>query len=342
MGYFSRGNNMIGKIKINPVIRLTVILVLSACWTGADADDTEINYRLKWLLNTSVAGDIYADVHGLFEQQGLDVTVKPGGPERDAIKEIELGRAHFGVASADQIIRAIDKGAPIVVIAQLFQANPLQWIYRPNKTTVNRPGDLRGKIVGITYGGIDENIMNALMAKHHIESSQLTLYSVRYDFTPFFQGKVDLWPIYRNAQGPIIGNRLKAAGEMIDYFNPDAHGIRSVANSVITSVILMKNQPDLAKGFTRALLKGWELAINPDNTENTVETIHRVDKDTSVEIIREQLILTRKFIKPCPDTKIGAIDVPAWRETEEMMVRQGLISSPVGIEKHLKDLSNNP
>jgi len=333
---------MTGKIKPNPVVWLIVILAISTWGAIAAAEDTEINYRLKWLLNTSVAGDIYADVHGLFKRQGLDVTVKPGGPERDAIKEIELGRAHFGVASADQIIRAIDKGAPIVVIAQLFQANPLQWIYRPNKTTVNCPGDLRGKIIGITYGGIDENIMNALLAKHHIESSELTLYSVRYDFTPFFQGKVDLWPIYRNAQGPIIGNRLKAAGEMIDFFDPDAHGIRSVANSVITSEILMRKHPDMVKGFTRALLKGWELAMNPENTEQAVKTIHQADKDTSVDIIREQLELTRRFIRPLPDTIIGAVDMPAWQETEDMMVRQGLISGPVHIKGHITDLSCAP
>ncbi len=53
-----------------------------------------------------------------------------GDPERDAIRELELGNATFGVASADQVIRARAKGAPVVVIAQLFQINPLQWIYR--------------------------------------------------------------------------------------------------------------------------------------------------------------------------------------------------------------------
>ena len=72
--------------------------------------------------------------------------------EKDAIKELELGHAQFGVASADQVIRAVSKGAPIVVIAQLFQINPLHWIYRPDKTPLKTPQDLKGKTIGITFG----------------------------------------------------------------------------------------------------------------------------------------------------------------------------------------------
>lgn len=39
----------------------------------------DINYRLKWILNTSVVGDLAADINGHFKAAGLKVTVKPGG-----------------------------------------------------------------------------------------------------------------------------------------------------------------------------------------------------------------------------------------------------------------------
>ncbi|MFO7963598.1 MAG: ABC transporter substrate-binding protein [Desulfobacterales bacterium] len=324
-------------IKFFPAIAMVIIYAGNS---PAGAQETaSIDYRLKWVFNASVAGDIYAEVNGLFASAGLNVTVKPGGPERDAIKEIELGRAQFGVASADQVIRAVDKGARIVVVAQLFQINPLQWIYRPRKTCIRTPKDLEGKMIGITYGGIDENIMKALLAKHHIDEDDVSFYSVRYDFTPFYQGKVDLWPIYRNAQGPIIGSKLMAADETVDFFDPDAHGIHSVANSIITAPSLLKSHPKLVETFLTALLEGWQLAMDPENITKTVRTIHMFDKDTSPEIIERQLMLTRRFVKPSPDTRIGAIDVPAWKDTETMMVQQELIPSPVGIEGYLKDLS---
>src|SRR5210317_2641257 len=140
------------------IIALLLILVLSGC-SEKQQPLEEVNYRLKWLFNISVVGDIWADAHGNFERNGLKVTVKPGGPEKDAIKELEIGHAQFGVASADQVIRAVSKGSPIVVLAQLFQVNPLHWIYRPDKTPLKTPQDLKGKIIGITYGGNDETIM---------------------------------------------------------------------------------------------------------------------------------------------------------------------------------------
>jgi len=216
---------------------------LGGCGKKADKGLEEMTYRLKWLFNISVVGDLYTDVHGIFADQGLRVTIREGSPERDAIKELELGHAQFGVASADQVIRAVSKGAPVVVIAQLFQANPLQWIYRPEKTRIEIPEDLKGKTIGITYGGNDETIMRALLSKYKIMNNEVGFFSVRYDYTPFYEGEVDLWPIYRNAEGVVIGEKLRKAGEQVNFFNPDAFGIRFVANSVITTEHIWKERP---------------------------------------------------------------------------------------------------
>ena len=80
-----------------------------------------------------------------------------------------------------------------------------------------------------THGGNDETIMRALLAKYDIRESEVNFFSVRYDYTPFYQGKVDLWPLYRNAQAPIIGAKLQKAGERFDLMDPSKMGIRFVA-----------------------------------------------------------------------------------------------------------------
>jgi NitT/TauT family transport system substrate-binding protein len=214
-----------------------------------DSPLEEINYRLKWLFNVSVVGDLWAVEQGSFSENGLKVNLKPGGPEKDAIKELELGHAQFGVASADQVIRAVSKGSPIVVLAQLFQVNPLHWIYRSDKCILKTPQDLKGKTIGITYGGNDETIMRALLAKYEIKEEDVTLYSVRYDYTPFYKGEVDLWPLYRNAQAPIIGEKLLKAGEKFDLMSPSRMGIRFVANSIVTTQQMLKERPETVKRF---------------------------------------------------------------------------------------------
>ena len=319
-----------------PGFVLILILVLTGCARDDEKPLEDVSYRLKWLFNMSVVGDLYAYDSGLFAKNGLNVTVKPGGPEKDAIKELELGHAQFGVASADQVIRAVSKGAPIVVIAQLFQINPLHWIYRPDKTPLKTPQDLKGKTIGITHGGNDETIMRALLTKYDIKESEVNLFSVRYDYTPFYQGKVDLWPLYRNAQAPIIGEKLRAAGETFDLMSPSRLGIQFVANSVVTTQKMLEDRPETVKRFMKALLQAWREALDPANKDKAIETVLTYNKETPEEIVSKQLPATRILMLPSPDLEFGKIDVAAWKQTEEIMLAQKLIADPVNIENRLK------
>jgi len=319
---------------------LAWLLVFGACGEKKQPPE-EVSYRLKWLFNISAVGDLWADAQGNFARHRLKVAVKPGGPEKDAIKELEIGHAQFGVASADQVIRAVAKGSPIVVLAQLFQVNPLHWIYRPDRTPLKTPQDLKGKTIGITYGGNDETIMRALLAKYQIREDQVKLSSVRYDFTPFYKGEVDFWPLYRNAQAPIIGDKLLKAGERFDLMSPSRLGIRFVANSVITTQKMLDERPDTVKRFMQALLEAWGEALSPDNKDKAIETVLKYNPETPPEIVKKQLPATRILMLPRPDTQFGKIDIAAWQQTEQIMLDQKLIDAPVNIEKRLGPVVEN-
>lgn len=314
-----------------------IVIIITACNRTQETAEP-LTYRLKWLFNISVIGDLYANVHGFFQERGLQVTIKEGGPELDAIKELELGHAHFGVASADQVIRAVSKGAPIVVVAQLFQVNPLQWIYRPDETPITQATDLKGKTLGITYGGNDETIMRTLLEKYGIQTDEVKLFSVRYDYTPFYQHEVDLWPIYRNAEGIIIGDKLTRAGESVRFFSPDEYGVRFVANSIITTDQMLKERPETVQKFVSALMQGWREALEPEKSQKALSTLKQFDKDTPDDLLERQLAVTRKLIQPASASEIGKIDIEAWKQTEAIMLEQKLIPAPVTIEKFLKPI----
>ncbi len=310
---------------------LVVMLAILRASPAAEAADP-INYRLKWLFNASVVGDLFADVHGHFADARLAVKVKSGGPERDAIKELELGQAQFGVASADQVIRALDKGAPVVVLAQIFQVNPLQWIYRRTDPPIQQLSDLKGRVIGITYGGNDETIMRTLLAQAGLSEPAVKLFNVRYDYTPFYRRQVDIWPVYRNTQGIIIGRKMQAENEPVRFFIPGEFGVRFVANSVVTSRRMLQNAPDTVRRFIQALLAGWEAALDPANTNRALDTLQRFDRDTPREQLAEQLDITRSLIKPGAALKIGSIDTAAWKQTEQIMLTQKQIGKPVRVE----------
>lgn len=298
-----------------------LIFVLTALTPASIMAET-LNYRLKWLFNASVVGDLYADVHGYFKEAGLDIKVKPGGPERDAIKELELGQAAFGVASADQVIRALSKGAPVVVIAQIFQINPMHWMYRTDDVSVEKIEDLKNKVIGVTFGGNDEIILRTIMAKGNISEKETTLYSARYDYNPFFQKKVELWPVYLNTQAVFLKKKMAVNGEAVSFFNPAAHGVTFVSNSVVTSQKMISEHPELVKAFVTSLCRGWEASLDPGNQEKAIQTLQQYDKDTEVDVMKEQLEVTRSLVKPHSDIAIGTIDFPAWQQTAKIMADQ--------------------
>ena len=87
------------------VLVLVLLIEFGAALNG-EASAT-VTYRLKWLFNTSVVGDLYADVHRFFADQGLTVVIKEGGPERDAIRELERA-GRLGADVADRVLAVHD------------------------------------------------------------------------------------------------------------------------------------------------------------------------------------------------------------------------------------------
>jgi len=333
---------MIKNNQIKAIIILLLCLSFFINWQACKKKSTineNIVYRLKWLLNSGAAGGLYANANGLFHAEGLKVSIRSGGVERNAITELEMGRAQFGVATGDQIIRALDKGSSICVIAQLFQKSPMCWMYYKKRLQINSLQDLKGKTIGITFGNEDETIMKALLQKAGINPQDVNFYSVRYDYTPFYTGKVDFWPVYINSNGVIIKEKLKLANENIGFLSPHDFGIKFVGNSVITSQHIAEKEPELIQKFCKALLNGWEKALDEKNIDQTLNIIQSFDQMTERNLIKKQLIASRLLMKPDPDIPLGFINPEAWKQTETTLLDQKIISKPVLDKKKLINMA---
>ncbi len=306
---------------------------------GSAQSPKTVSYRLKWLFNSSTAGDLWAKEKGLFANYGLKVTVKEGGAEQDAIEELELGRAQFGVASADQVLRAVSRGADVLVLAQIFQINPLQWIYLKSRVDLEGLDEraLKQKLlhltVGITYGGNDEAIFMALVKSLGLEPESLNIYAITYDYSPFWKGKVDLWPCYRNTQGITLSEKMREMGDEPGFLNPADYGISFVANSLITTKKFAKDHPGTVKLFTKCILEAWHQAIMPENRKEMVSILERYEKTASPSSISKQLEVTRELVTYHGQREIGYIDRNAWAQTEDIMFEQGLIKKRVDVTK---------
>lgn len=109
---------------------------------------------LNWFPKAQHGGVYAAQEQGIFEQNGFDVAIEPGGPQVSAVQIVASGNAEFGLAHADQIVIAKNQGIELVVVAAALQGSPQAFMFQEN-VEITDFEDLNGRTVfiqpGITY-----------------------------------------------------------------------------------------------------------------------------------------------------------------------------------------------
>ena len=132
------------------MLAMLATLILAAP-TGARAADA-LTLQLKWLTQAQFAGYLIADAKGFYRKAGLEVTIRPGGPDIDPQSVLAAGKADVAVDWMPSALAARDRGLPIVNIAQIFQRSGMMLTCRRD-SGIRRPPDLKGKSIGVWSAG---------------------------------------------------------------------------------------------------------------------------------------------------------------------------------------------
>ena len=93
--------------------------------TGAQAADA-VTLQLKWVTQAQFAGYYVAKDKGFYSDAGLDVTIKPGGPDIAPEQVIAADGADVIVDWMPAALAAREKGVPLVNISQTFQKSGME------------------------------------------------------------------------------------------------------------------------------------------------------------------------------------------------------------------------
>ena len=86
----------------------------------------KVTLQLKWVTQAQFAGYYVAKDKGFYKDEGLDVTIKPGGPDIAPEQVLAGGGADVVVDWMPAALAAREKGAPMVNIAQPFKHSGLE------------------------------------------------------------------------------------------------------------------------------------------------------------------------------------------------------------------------
>ena len=224
----------------------------------------QVSLQLKWKHQFQFSGYYAALEKGFYREAGLDVDVREGGPDVDAMKTVEEGKADFGVCTTSALLEKPD-APPLVILGVIFQHSPAV-ILVPHRAGIRAVSELKGHPLMDAPGSDDI----AAMLKHEgLDYAALTRVTHSGDPRDLLSGEADAMVAYSTNE-PYA---LEKLGTPYLMFAPRAYGLDFYGDNLCTSRWQLVEHPARARAFRAASLKGWEYALA--HKEEIVDLIRR-------------------------------------------------------------------
>ena len=149
---------------------------------------TPVSLQLSWLHSVQFAGSYIAQSRGWWRDEGLDVSLLPGGPNAPVEPPVVSGAALVGISAADYTAAAVEQGAPFKILGVAMQKNPFVIASLP-ANPVNVPGDLEGQRIGMALANMP--VLQALCTLNGVDIDAIDVIPTQYSAQPLLAGEVD-------------------------------------------------------------------------------------------------------------------------------------------------------
>ena len=210
-----------------------------------------VNFQLSWLHSVQFGGSYIAQDKGYWSDNGLEVSLLPGGPNAPVEPPVVAGTALVGISAADYTAAAVNQGAPFKIIGVAMQKNPFA-IASLAENPVNSPTDLVGKKIGMALANMP--VLEALCSINDVDISEIEVVPTQYDPAPLVQGQVDCllcWatdlPVAMEIQGVENVTMLLAD-----------HGYAVHSQTYIATEDSLANRRDQLVALMKGEVMGWQ------------------------------------------------------------------------------------
>jgi NitT/TauT family transport system substrate-binding protein len=227
---------------------------------------TKVTLQLKWVTQAQFAGYYAARDKGYYEQAGLDVTIRPGGPSIIPEQVVAGGRAQFGLDWLPSLLTARDKGQPLINIAQVFTRSGLTLITWKD-TGINTVGKMRNKTVANWLGGNEYEVFAALVKNgmDPVHNKGVKIFRQPFTMDFFIKRQVAAASAMTyNELAQVLESKNPKTGKLftlkdLNVIPMQKLGTGMLEDGVFTREDWIKNKANqaTAKKFLAASFKGW-------------------------------------------------------------------------------------
>ncbi len=294
-----------------------VAALLCSAVLASAADLDKVTYMTSWYAQAEHGGFYQAKATGLYEAEGLDVTVKMGGPQINGMQLLLAGESDFYNGFDFQVLSGVEQGLPVKAVAAMFQHD------------VN--GMLTHKDVTGLDGLKDKTLMIAttaraswwpwLKTKYGLEDSQVKPYT--FNVQPFLVDPQAAQQAFPSSE-PFT---LEQQNVPYNFFLFADEGYPPYGITLVTRSDVIKDKPDVVERFVRASVKGWKSYLEDPAPGNALI------KEANPKMTDEQLAFALKSMKDlqlvtggdAAAEGIGTMKEERWKASYDYMVSAGLL-----------------
>ena len=307
-------------------IKLALLAFAAACAVGAQAAD-KLTVQMKWVPQAQFAGYYVAQAKGYYKAEGLDVTIKPGGPDVSPVQVIAGNQADVIVNWMPDALAAREAGVPLVNIAQIFDKSGLMLTCK-KASGVTSPKDSKGKTLGVWFGGNEYPFLN-WMAKLNLKpDTDIKVLKQGFNVDPLLQNQAAcISTMIYNEYWQVVDAGIKES-DLVTFFYED-QGVASLEDGlyVVDSKLKDKAFVDRAAKFLRATLKGWNDAVKDPAGAAKIVVAADPSGSATLKVQQRQMENVAKLITTAGTPKMGYLEPAAYERTVKVLLAAG--SAPV-------------
>lgn len=247
---------------------------------AAEKPPFKITVQLDWVAEPEHGGFYQAAARGYFREEGLAVTLIPGGPGAQVMPSVATGRADIAQADNVGTLQQQAEGLPFVQFAAVFQDDPAGILVHAD-SPVKKFEDLQGKTIIARPGW---PFLAFLQKKYGLKTNTV---AQNFSAAAFLGNREALQQGYYIAEPYHI---TKAGGKMPRFLSTWDAGFRTYA-VLITNKKFAREHPAELRAFTRAYIRGWR-----DYLEGDPKAAHDAMKKANANNTDEFMMFSRQMI----------------------------------------------
>jgi len=267
-------------------------LLLSGCGSDDDSGLTPVKLTLAYVVSAQFAGFLVAKDKGFYKDEGLNVTIQPGGTDVNAFQLLVAGGTDIGINTYDNLLAVRDSGANIVSVSQMFERSAQRLVYFADHPELADPANWKGKTISIFDGW--QPTFAATVAKAGLSIDDIKVVKQTFDMNNFVNENVDLANamIFNEYAQAIAGSN----GRELALFDYGEYGTSLLEHCIAVTPEWAKKNKDTLVKFLRASMKGQMFAR--DNPEEAVAVVMKNGPALPEKYQTWQMNETNKLIWP--------------------------------------------